>query len=280
MLSRISFYVLYGRGVTELDEVLESSAKNLLPILSEYEVTSDDESECDVPIKDDSSPVFTTFSNPLVNDNDDFNSSDDESLSDKDVPIKEFKVYSNPLFDDEEINSDEIDPHCFHAESDFVESLSNRDTLIDSSLKREHAEYISLMERLFTINPCPRLMENSNTIVETLPTSPILIEDSDSQREKIDIFTGTDELLPPSTKSDDYDSEGEINVLEELLVDDSISLPENKSFYFDHQDDPSFPRPPPEPPDDEFDFEPNSGEVIPAVMNNIDEFNDDECFDP
>nr|GEU76470.1 hypothetical protein [Tanacetum cinerariifolium]GEU81714.1 hypothetical protein [Tanacetum cinerariifolium] len=47
---------------TELDEVTESSAKNLLPIPSEYEVTSDDESECDVPIKDDSSPAFTTFS--------------------------------------------------------------------------------------------------------------------------------------------------------------------------------------------------------------------------
>nr|GEU70481.1 hypothetical protein [Tanacetum cinerariifolium] len=252
---------------TELDEVLESSAKNLLPIPSEYEVTSDDESKCDVPIKDDSSPVFTTFSNPLFNDNDDFNSSDDESLSDKDVPIEEFKVYLNPLFDDEEINSDEINPHCFNAESDFVESLSNHDTLIDSSP--------NLMGRLFTINPCPRLMENSNAIVETLPTSPILIEGSDSQREEIDIFTGTDELLPPSTESDDYDSEGEINVLEELLVGDSISLSENKSFYFDHQDDPSFPRPPLEPPDDEFDFEPNSGEVISAVMNNIDEFNED-----
>nr|GFD50830.1 hypothetical protein [Tanacetum cinerariifolium] len=64
--------------------------------------------------------------------------------------------------------------------------------------------------------------------------------------------------------------------------DDSISLPKNKSSNFDHQDDPSFPRPPPKPPDVEFcfDFEPNSGEVISAVMNNIDELNEDECFDP
>nr|GFC67648.1 hypothetical protein [Tanacetum cinerariifolium] len=65
-----------------------------------------------------------------------------------------------------------------------------------------------------------------------------------------------------------------------LLVDDSISFLENKSFYFDHQNDPSFPRPPLEPPDDEFDFEPNLGEVISAVTNNIDELNEDECFDP
>nr|GEX03721.1 hypothetical protein [Tanacetum cinerariifolium] len=244
---------------TESDEVTKSSAKNLLPILSEYEVTSDDESECDVPIKDESSSVFTSFSNPLFNDNDDFTFSDDE-FPDEDVPIEEFKVYSNPLFDDEEINSGEINPHYFNAESDFVESLSNSDTLIDSSpkfdyleefsgalmptsisdeerIRREHAEYISLMERFFTINPCPRLMENCNTIVETLPSSPIPLQDSDSQREEIGIFTSTDELLPPSIESG-YDSEGEIYVPEELLIDDSIPIPENESSNSDHQDDP------------------------------------------
>nr|GEV45366.1 hypothetical protein [Tanacetum cinerariifolium] len=236
---------------TKSDEVIESSAKKLLPILTEYEVTSDDESECDVPDKDKSSSVFTTFSNPIFNENDDFTSSDDGSLYDEDVPIEEFKVYSNPLFDNEEINSDEIGPHCFNAESDFVESLSNCDTLIDSSPKFDFLEEFS--GALMPTSVADE--EQFNTIVETLPTSPILIEESDSQREEIDIFTGTDELLPPSIKSDD--SEGEINVLEELLVDDSISLPENESFYFDHQDDPSFPRPPPEPPDDEFEFEPN-----------------------
>nr|GEY76006.1 hypothetical protein [Tanacetum cinerariifolium] len=214
--------------------------------------------------------AFTTFSNPLFNDNDDFTSSDDESLPDEDVLTGDFKVYLNLLFDDDEINSDEIDPHCFNIESDFVESLSNRDTLNDSSpkfdflkefsgalmptsvadeerIRREHAEYISLMERLFTINPCPRLMENSNAIIETPPSSPILLQDNDSQREEIDIVTDTNELLPPGFENDD--SEVEIDVVEELLVDDSISLPENKSFYFDHQDDPSFPRPPLEPPD-------------------------------
>nr|GEW71837.1 hypothetical protein [Tanacetum cinerariifolium] len=271
--------------------------------MGEYEVTSDDESECDVPVKDESSLVFTTFLNHLFDDIDDFTSSDDESLSEKDVLIEEFKVYSNPLFDNEEINSDELVPHCFKAESDFVKSLSNRNTLIDSSpkfdflkefsgaflptsiadekrIRREHAEYIRLVERLFTINPCPCPMENSNTIVETLPTSPILIEDNNSQREEIDIFIGTDELLPPSIESDDYDSEGEVHFLEELLVDDSISLSENESFYFNDQDDLQFPRPPSEPPDAEFDFEPNIGEVISAVMNNIDELKEDEYFNP
>nr|GEZ84143.1 hypothetical protein [Tanacetum cinerariifolium] len=258
---------------TESDEVIESGAKNVLLIPSEYEVTSDDESKYDVPVKDESSLVFTTFSNILFDDNDDFTFSDDESLSDEDVLIEDFKVYSNPLFDDEEINSDEINLHCFNAESNFVESLSNRYTLIDSSskfdyleefsgalmptsiadeerIRREHEEYISLMEKLLAINSCPRPLENfhANTIVETFPISTIPFEDSDSQREEIDIFTGTDDLLPLSIENDDYDSEGDIHVLEELFVDDSIPIPENESSDFDHHDDPSFPHPPPEPP--------------------------------
>nr|GEY81856.1 hypothetical protein [Tanacetum cinerariifolium] len=120
---------------TKSDEVIESNAKHPLPIPSEYEVTSDDESECDMPAKDNSSPAFTTFSNPLFNDNDDLDSSDDESLPKEDVPTQEFKVYSNPLFDEDKINSDKLDRHCFNVESDFVESLLNRDTFIDSSSK-------------------------------------------------------------------------------------------------------------------------------------------------
>nr|GEV38439.1 hypothetical protein [Tanacetum cinerariifolium] len=67
-----------------------------------------------------------------------------------------------------------------------------------------------------------------------------------------------------------------------ITCNDSIPLPKNESSNFDHHDDPSFPRPPPEPPDVEFffDFEPNSRELISVVMNNIDELNKDESFDP
>nr|GFB73525.1 hypothetical protein [Tanacetum cinerariifolium] len=61
---------------TESNEVIESNAENILPIPSEYEVTLEDEIECDVPDKDNCSPAFTTFSNPLFNDNDDLDSSD------------------------------------------------------------------------------------------------------------------------------------------------------------------------------------------------------------
>nr|GEV61814.1 hypothetical protein [Tanacetum cinerariifolium] len=202
-----------------------------------------------------------------------FPSDDDESLHNEDVLMENFKVYSNPLFDDEEINSDKIDPHYFNAESDLIEYLSNRDTLFDSSPKFDYLEEFS--GELMPIN-----IVNEERIKRE--NEEYIIEDGNSLREEIDIFTSTDDLMPPGIESNDYDSEGDIRFLEELLSNDSISLLENESSNFDHHDDPSFPLPPLEPPDVEFffDFEPNSGELISAVMNIIDELNEDECFDP
>ncbi|GJY69741.1 hypothetical protein Tco_0472723 [Tanacetum coccineum] len=57
--------------------------------------------------------------------------------------------------------------------------------------------------------------------------------------------------------------------------DPLLEIPEFESFHFDL--DPSFPRPPPEPLDVEISliFEPNA-----HVINNVDELNEDECFDP
>nr|GFA98465.1 hypothetical protein [Tanacetum cinerariifolium] len=67
--------------------------------------------------------------------------------------------------------------------------------------------------------------------------------------EEIDLFLATEDLMPSSIENDDYDSEGDIHFLEELLSDDTLPLPKNESFNFDHHDDPSFPCPPPKPPD-------------------------------
>nr|GEW06954.1 hypothetical protein [Tanacetum cinerariifolium] len=203
----------------ESNEIIKSGVEELVPIPSECEVTSEDESKCDMPIQDQSSSVFTTFLNPLFKDNDDLTSSDDESLSEEDVPIEESKVYSNPLFDDDEINSDELESHV---ESNFVESLSNHDALIDSSQKIDHLKEFSELNA-----------EIAETIIESLPLLPIPVQDGDSQREEIDIVTRTDDVLPSSVKNDD-DLEGEINAVEELLIDNSIPLTEDESSYSDH----------------------------------------------
>nr|GFB27429.1 hypothetical protein [Tanacetum cinerariifolium] len=66
------------------------------------------------------------------------------------------------------------------------------------------------------------------------------------------------------------DPEGDIRFLEELLIDDSILS--HESFDSNFEDNPSIPRPPPEPPDAKTD----AGEEIVVVMNDEDNF--DEYF--
>ncbi|GKF35916.1 hypothetical protein Tco_0112674 [Tanacetum coccineum] len=89
--------------------------------------------------------------------------------------------------------------------------------------------------------------ENSNAIIESFSPSPILVKDSDSLMEEIDLFLTPDDSMPPGIENDDYDSEGDILFFEELLSNDSPSLLVNESFRFDV---PSSPRPPAKPPDD------------------------------
>nr|GFB21518.1 hypothetical protein [Tanacetum cinerariifolium] len=233
---------------TESDEVTEFNAENLLPISSECEVTLEDEIECDMPAKDVCSSVFTTFSNPLFKDNDDLDSSDDESLPDED-------------------------------------------------------EEIHLIENLLYDNSFPRPPEKLNaeiadTIIESIPLLPIPVQNGNFQQEEIDIVTSLDDVLPPSVENndDDYglllgeadlflcdnsippgienvDPEGDIRFLEELLINDSILS--HESYDSNFEDNLSISRPPLEPPDDNFDLEPD---VISAVMKDNDE--PDEYFNP
>nr|GFA31793.1 hypothetical protein [Tanacetum cinerariifolium] len=80
-----------------------------------------------------------------------------------------------------------------------------------------------------------------------------------------------------SSKNTHYTSSsspnGEVDAVEDLHVDNSISnaeneLSENGASNFD---DPLFPRPLPKPPNVEYDFEPDSEEEISVVMNDKDD---------
>nr|GEY59359.1 hypothetical protein [Tanacetum cinerariifolium] len=143
--------------------------------------------------------------------------------------------------------------------------------------------------------PIPSKFEDNDNLdssdVESLPNEDV--------PEEIDIVTRSDDLLPPSDDNDDDydflleevdlflfdnsippgienvadDPEGDIRFLEELLINDSILS--HESFDSSFEDNPLILRPPPEPPDDNFDLEP---EVISAVMEDIDE--PDEHFNP
>ncbi|GJR31603.1 hypothetical protein Tco_1107835 [Tanacetum coccineum] len=273
---------------TESNELIKSNVENLVPIPSESEDFSDIESECDVPICDN----FTTFSNSLFDVDKKNSSSDDESFSNGDVSKE---IYSNPLFD-EEIISTKIDPHHFNAESDLTESLLNQDTLIISSPKIDSLleefsgelahidlippgineadfdpeEEIRLVEKLLYDNSSPRPPKEFNSkyskaIIKYFSPSPIPVEDNDSLMEEIDLFLTPDDSMPLCIENNDYDSEGDILFLKELLSNDSPSLPANDSFHFDV---PSSPCPPAKPPDDD-EIKPDTGVLTAKVVGDI-----------
>nr|GEW67159.1 hypothetical protein [Tanacetum cinerariifolium] len=234
----------------ESDEFIKYSVKNLVPNPSE----SKGEHECDVPACDN----FTTFSNLLLDVDDDFSSSDDESFSDEDISKK---IYSNPLFDKESI-SKKINPHHFNVESDLIESLLNQDSLIISSSSKidylldefadelillksippgidktdcDTEEEIRLIEKLLYDNSFPRPLEeinskNSDAIIKSFTPSPIPIEYSDPFMEEIDLFLASDGSTPSGIDNDYSDSEGDNLFLERLLHDDHIPLPDILDF--------------------------------------------------
>nr|GEW99251.1 reverse transcriptase domain-containing protein [Tanacetum cinerariifolium] len=237
----------------------KSSTKNLIPIPRECKVVSGNGSESIEPVNDNSS-IFTTI--------------------------------SNPLFDNDKINSDKINSHV---EFNYDESTSNHDTvkcdyldefygpfipihiLEEERIRREHADYINQMEMLFTINPRPHHSMNDNTNVEFFSSLPIPIQDSDPHQEEIDVVTQTDGVLPPSVENDDSDEE-EVDVVDALQIDNPIQnseheYPESEDSDFDNL---PVPLPPPEPPDEGFDFEIDFGKEISVVRSVIVKF---ECID-
>nr|GEZ99662.1 hypothetical protein [Tanacetum cinerariifolium] len=243
---------------TESNEFIKSSVENLIPNPSE----SKGENGCDVPA------CFTTFSNVLFDADYEFDSSDDQSLYDEDVPEK---IFSNPLFE-EEIIPMKIDQHHDNAESDLIESLFNHDySIISSSSKIDSLldEFfdIRLIKRLLYDNSSPRppkefVSKNSDVEIESFSPSPIPIKDNDSLMEEIDLSFTPNDLKPPGINEDDYDSERDILIYEELLDNYSLSLPKNESFYFDIR---SSSRPHAKPPDG------NTGILNIKMMGDISE---------
>ncbi|GJT20862.1 hypothetical protein Tco_0890799 [Tanacetum coccineum] len=180
----------------ESDEENESSVENLFHIPSESKATSDNESECDFPIFDDSPlDIFkdncVIFSRPL------FDSYGDSTSSE----------YSS---DNESFLEEDIDP--------LLEELAGELALINlipPGIARADFDPegdISLVEKLLYDKSSPRPLEelnseNSDTMIESFSSSPIPVKDSDSLMKEIDIFLVTDDSIPPGIDSDGYDSE-------------------------------------------------------------------------
>ncbi|GKE30381.1 hypothetical protein Tco_1445765 [Tanacetum coccineum] len=260
------------------DEHLDTicSIEILVPIPSELEGIFDD--TCDELVCDDSSTFDALNNNSeiLFDSNNDDTSNDDDDFEDVEY------VSLEEVIDDQEEKEFDLDDIFQIQDVILREKLLNVHRLITNieSLKNNPTpDFVFKSPSLF---PIP--VADSDSFFEKSDVSFSHLDNSFSDHteetrsgrslmEEIDLFLASDDSMPPGIEDDDYDSEGDIRFLEELLNNGSLLLPENESFSLDHFDDPSLPRPPPEPPDVEncFDFKPDTGVVTNKVVGDISE---------
>nr|GFC65071.1 hypothetical protein [Tanacetum cinerariifolium] len=208
---------------------------------------------------DNSLPEFTTFSNVPFDAECESDSSDDQSCSNKDVLEK---IVSKPPCEEEIIPMKSLRAHDSSLPISFkINSLLNEFagelTLLKSipsginETDCDFEEDIRLIEKLLYDNSSPRPPEefvsaNSDAASESFSPFPILVKDSDSLMEEIDLFCTLDYPMPPGIVDKDYDSERDILILKDLPSNNTLSFAEKESFYFDI---PPFSRPSAKPPD-------------------------------
>ncbi|GJU53592.1 hypothetical protein Tco_1227306 [Tanacetum coccineum] len=248
------------------DEHLSTSVENLVPIPSEFEGISND--SCDVPtcennrinaeydlveslINRDTSIVYSSKIDPILEEfvgelahiasippgiiEADFDPNDDTSSDDDDFEDVEYVSF-------EEVNDDEQEEKEF----DLEDILQIQDVI--------------LREKLLKIS---RLITN----IESLKDNPNLIPVTDSDSSDTSL-SHLDNSLPEFESFSNHTEETRSG---STTTHANYSLPEYESFHFDN---PSFPRPPSEPPDVEICLN------LEPEINNFEVLNNDEPFDP
>ncbi|GJU58460.1 hypothetical protein Tco_1236226 [Tanacetum coccineum] len=244
---------------TESDEVIKSSVENLVPIPSEFEGISDD--TCDVPNCDNNRiNVESDLVESLIN--------RDTSIvhSSKIDPITE--EFAGELAHIDPILSRivEADPDDdTSSDDDYFEDIEYVNLEEVNEVDQEKEEFdlddilqiqdVILREKLLNVS---RLISN----IESLKDNPIPIMDSDSSETSLSF---SDNSLPEFESFSDHTEETRSG---STTTHANYSLPEYESFHFDN---PSLPRPPPEPPDIE---------ILKPEINNFDVLYNDESFEP
>nr|GEX06248.1 protein FAR1-related sequence 5-like [Tanacetum cinerariifolium] len=191
-------------------------------------------------------PEFTTFSKVLFDAKYESDSSDDQSCSDEDVLEK---IVSKPLSEEEIIPMESL---CTHDSSlpisskidSLLDEFAGELTLLKSISPRidetdcDFEEDICLIEKLLYDNSSPRPLEefvstNSDAAIKSFSPSPILVTDSDSLMEEIDLFCTPDYPMPSGIVDKDYDSERDILIPKDLPSNNTLSFAEKESLHFD-----------------------------------------------
>ncbi|GJW64617.1 hypothetical protein Tco_0116501 [Tanacetum coccineum] len=269
--------------VTESDEVIKSSVENLVPIPSEFEGISND--TCDVLTCDndcinvesdfveslvnrDTSIVYSSKIDPILEEfagelahialipsgivKADFDPNDDTSSDDDSFENIEY-VDASPSFSEldslEEENEDQEEK-----EFDLEDIFQIQDVILREKLLNVH-RLISKIESLKD-NPTP------DHVLESPSPFPIPVADSDSSETSLSFSNNS---LPEFESFSDHTEETRSG---STTTHANYSLLEYESFHFDN---PSLPRPPPEPPDIK---------ILKPEINNFDVLYNDESFEP
>nr|GEY04214.1 hypothetical protein [Tanacetum cinerariifolium] len=242
---------------TDSDEVIESNAENLLPILSECEVSLEDKRECDKPVCenflvcDDHSEIF--FDSKIDDDilvYDDFEDIEyvEVSLSDPEiVSVEEENVVHQEEKESDNSLSDTFSPE-FETFYDHTENTRSGNTT--------HANDSFLEYDLF----CFEIKPDQERLINVVKINISDDSSNDPLSEEVDLFLAFHNSIPPGIENVVDDSEGDIRFLEELLIAHSILSHESSDSNF--EDNVSIPLPHQEPPDEEFDFRDEISVVI------------------
>nr|GEU29228.1 hypothetical protein [Tanacetum cinerariifolium] len=205
---------------TKSDEVIKSSVENLVLIPSEFEGISNN--ICDVPF---SEKNHSDAESDLI-----------ESLLTPDTLVV-YSPESDSLLEEfagELVHIDPIPPGINETDSDPKDDISfiNLEEVKDEILQTSsgstttHADnsLLGYDSFLFEIEPDQGELTSvvMNDIFDNLINDPLM--------EEIDLILASDNLIPPGIKNVDYDSEGDIFFLEELIRNNSLPLPEFNHF--------------------------------------------------
>ncbi|GJY46474.1 reverse transcriptase domain-containing protein [Tanacetum coccineum] len=256
-------FQVHSNSLFEFDDNFKSSTINTLF----------DKMEEDVEIENSNEPVL--LQTPLSDKGECFDPGDDIDEIDVFLAMEISMDYEEGYYDSEgdvlflesllcedtthnfasEVISDHDTSISFSPRSDPLHhEFADKLLTLPSRNDREHEDYLNRMTLLCEISTSrsqENVHANQSSIIESLPVSPIPVEDSDTVQVEIDIFLIPDDLIPPGVKNDD--SKNEDNELPNL----------------DHQNNPSSPRPPPEPPDVEKCLEPKAGILITKVFKGV-----------
>nr|GEW82606.1 hypothetical protein [Tanacetum cinerariifolium] len=257
---------------TESDEFIKSSVENLIPIPSESEGIP--EHMCNVPFHDNSPSLDVSKDQfeDLFESNDEFSSTDDDYFSSDKIDYVEASPPDSELVSSEVMvivipKVGGIDDILLTIKDDILhEKLLNVNHLfakIEASNDNPILFYVPIisgtpltltpsresdffLEKLLYDNSSPRLPKefvsaNFDAKIKSFSPSPILVKDSDSLMEEIDLTCTLDNSMPLGIKDDDYDSERDIHIPKELPSNNTLSFAEKESFHFDI---PPFSRPP------------------------------------